>query len=77
MGRRAETWTFPSVSQPGVTHTVTLGGHGVLACTCVGWRRRRGQVRECKHVKAVIAVEGFSTVQRGDYVFVVYPPLED
>lgn len=49
--------TFPSKSNPEITHTVSRGNDGVVYCSCPGWRYARTvpTLRSCTHTKSVAA----------------------
>jgi len=42
--------TYPSKSNPSVTHTVHVDQYGELSCTCNGWCKRPPP-RECTHTR--------------------------
>lgn len=73
-----QSWDFPSKSNPSNSHRTLLTLQGMMSCSCQGWVFRKkdkvtgqGLVRNCKHIKEIIAREKFQVEERGQYLFVV------
>jgi predicted nucleic acid-binding Zn finger protein len=42
--------TVDSLSRPGQTYQIRIGGDGAMYCTCPAWRFGKG--KDCKHLKS-------------------------
>ena len=75
-------WTYPSKSGLG-NYTVTKTDGGAMICDCKGFLfSKRGQPRECTHIKDVFDTQGFTREARGSYVYAagestLTPPAND
>lgn len=68
-------WSFPSSSSD-ATYTARRDDGGRMSCNCRGFTFKRGdKPRECKHIKQVIADQGFARSVRGEFIFAGGEPV--
>lgn len=64
-GQWSSRWQVKSMTR-GSVYVVGLHRDGHYACSCPAWKFQKGERKDCKHVKAVVAFLGLPVESRSE-----------